>query len=74
MWLMMATMMNFLGSCWAWPPHMLPRVVLGSYTFTTDGITTSGSPYSLPSIAIYNMQENIAALFHNSEIAGGTLR
>ena len=42
--MMMVVMMIFQGSCWwAWPPRMLPYVVLEFYTFTTDGIAPAGN-------------------------------
>ena len=38
------TKVIFQGSCWAWPFHVLPKVVLGSWTFTTDGRTPADNP------------------------------
>ena len=41
---MMMTMMICQGSCWAWPPRVLPKVVFWSSTFTIDGVVSAGIP------------------------------
>ena len=73
-WLMMVMMMMmiFQGFCWAWPPCVPPDVVLGSQTFTTDGIAPAGNPL-LASISclLRHAREDSSSILLTPETSGG---
>ena len=49
---------------------MPPKVVLGSQTFTTDGMVPTCNPHLPPLVAFNDMQENTAVQFRHHITAG----